>query len=481
MSIYLSIDLGTTGCRSILFNETLQPLAYAYEEYGLITPREGWVEQNAELWWELSLRTAASAIQKASLTGGEIDGISISSQGITVVPVDRDLKPLRTAMTWLDTRAEEETQELISIYGLDTLYRKSGRQASAALTLPKLLWLKKHEPEIFRSAWKFLTPMEFLVGKLTGNCITDPSMASGTMLYDLKTQNWDREILDRFEIGEDRLPTLASGGDFAGYVLPEVAKRLGLRADCRVAVGAQDQKCAALGAGLDEGVMTVSLGTAVAIEKRWSEAKTETNAGVCWCGYVLPDNFVTEGVINTAGTCLRWLRDMMFRGEDYRVIDEEADQALKRGSSLLFYPYLNGPAAPNYYPESEGCFHGVNLATVRGDFALAVMEGIVFQIRVLLETMEAYGSVHTLVLFGGGAKSDFWCRIIADATGMRIKVPSTTEAAGAGAAMLAAKACGKELSSLLCEKTYEPSERANDYEQKYQKFRAIEKRLWKQE
>jgi xylulokinase len=121
VSIYLSIDLGTTGCRSILFNETLCPLAYAYEEYGLITPREGWVEQDAELWWELTLRTAKSAIQKASLTGGEIDGISISSQGITVVPVDRDLKPLRSAMTWLDTRAEEETQELISVYGLDTI------------------------------------------------------------------------------------------------------------------------------------------------------------------------------------------------------------------------------------------------------------------------------------------------------------------------------------------------------------------------
>ncbi len=481
MSIYLSIDLGTTGCRSILFDETLNPLAYAYEEYGLITPQEGWVEQDAELWWELTLRTAKVALAKANLSGSEINGISVSSQGITVVPVDRSLKPLSPALTWLDTRAEEETQELIREFGLDLLYRKSGRQASAALTLPKLLWLKKHQPEIFHSAWKFLMPMEFLIAKFTGNCITDHSMASGTMLYDLKTQAWDPAILNRFEIDEDRLPVIANGGDPAGYVLPEVAKQLGLRADCPVAVGAQDQKCAALGAGLDEGVMTVSLGTAVAIEKRWNEAKTETNQGVCWCGYVLPNTFVTEGVINTAGTCLRWLRDTMFRDEGYHVIDDEADQARNRGSSLLFFPYLNGPSAPNYYPESEGCFHGVNLATVRGDFALAVMEGIAFQIRVLLESMEAYGSIHTLVLFGGGAKSDFWCQVISDATGLRVMVPSTTEAAGAGAAMLAAKAGGQKLSPLQCDKCYEPSARAEAYEKKYQKFRTIEKRLWKQE
>ncbi len=481
MSIYLSIDLGTTGCRSLLFDASLTPLSYAYEEYGLITPHEGEVEQDAELWWELTLRTAAAAIEKAGLDGKSIDSISISSQGITVVPVDHALRPLCHALTWLDVRAEQETAELVERFGAERLYRLSGRQPSPALTLPKLLWLRRHRPEIFDAAYKFLTPMDFLIGRLTGRPITDRSMASGTMLYDLGRQEWDPDMLSACGLTADRLPELGIGGEDAGVVLPSVAKKLGLRPNCRVAVGAQDQKCAALGAGLADGVMTVSLGTAVAIEKLWSDARTEINNGVCWCGYARPNLYVTEGVINTAGTCLRWVRDMLFPDTAYSVMDQEAEEALERGSSLLFYPYLNGPSAPDYYPDSQGCFYGVNLATRRGDFALAVMEGIGFQMRVLLEAMEAYGNVHTLVLFGGGAKSDLWCRILADATGMRIKVTKTTEAAGAGAAILAANAIGEYPAPLTCERVYEPSERAAEYEAKYQTFRALEKRLWANE
>ena len=227
--------------------------------------------------------------------------------------------------------------------------------------------------------------------------------------------------------------------------------------------------------------MTISLGTAAAITKRWSEAKTEINNGVGWCGYVEANAFVTEGVINTAGTCLRWARDMLYRGEAYDLIDREAAEALARGSSLTFYPYMSGPSSPDFYPDSQGCFYGVNLATVRGDFALAVMEGIAFQIRILLEAMEAYGNVHTLVLFGGGAKSKFWCQLIANITGMKITVPKTTEAAGAGAAMLAAKAVGESLPPLDSATAYLPGQEAANYQKKYEKYRAVEKRLWKQE
>ncbi len=481
MSLYLSIDLGTTGCRSILFDGELRQLAFSYEEYGLITPSEKYTEQNAELWWELTLSTAKDAIRKADVDPRSIKSISVSSQGITVVPVDRFIKPLRNAISWLDVRCEEETAQLKRELGSDNVFLLTGKRISAGYTLPKLMWMQKHEPQIYASAWKFLMPMDFLIARFTGNCITDHSMASGTLMYDIKNQRWSREILDRYGIEEERLPTLAYGGESAGLVLPEVAKELGLSPDCTVAVGAQDQKCAAFGVGLCEGVMSISLGTAAAVTKLWREAKTEINTGVGWCGYVERDRFVTEGVISTAGTCLRWVRDLYFKGEKYNVIDSEAAQVLDRGSSLLFYPYLNGTSAPSYYPDATGCFYGASLATERGDFALAVMEGIAFQIRILLEAMEAYGNIHTLVIFGGGANSALWCQIIADATGMKITVPKTTEAASAGAARLAAMAIGQNLPPLENGYTYIPSARAEDYDRKYQTYRAVEKRLWKQE
>lgn len=476
MKIYLAIDLGTTGCRSILFDESLNQLAAAYEEYGLITPREKWTEQDAELWWEMTLRTAAEAIKTAGIDSRQIEGISISSQGITIVPVDENIRPLCNAMSWLDVRSEEQCAQIEQDFGGDFMFIHTGKENRPSYSLPKILWLRDNQPDICEKTWKFLMPMEFLIAKFTGNCVTDHSMASGTLMYDIKNLCWSKEILDRYGIREDQLPTICWGGESAGCVLPEVAERLGLREDCVVAVGAQDQKCAAYGAGLADGVMTISLGTAAAITKRWNEPKTREHRGIGWCGYVEPGTWVTEGVIGTAGTCLRWVRDMLFPGESYDVINEEALQARERGSSVLFYPHLNG-----FYPNPEGCFYGVNLATNRGDFALAVMEGVAFQIRSILERMDAYGNVHTLVLFGGGAKSPVWRQIIADVTGMQLRVPVTPEAASAGAAMLAAKAAGNILPSLQIEEHYEPSGNRELYEQKYKKFRSIEKKLWSKE
>ena len=481
MSVYLSIDLGTTGCRSVLFDEDLRQLAISYEEYGLITPKEDEVEQNAELWWEMTLRTAKSAIEKAGIDGKTIKSISISSQGITIVPVDEKFMPLCNALSWLDTRAKEQSAGIERDFGADKIFALTGKPVNPAYTLPKILWLMEKQPDICKKTWKFLMPMDYLIGKFTGNCVTDHSMASGTLMYDIKNNCWSKEILDFYNICEDELPDILWSGESAGFVLPEIAQELGLSEDCVVAVGAQDQKCAAFGVGLDDGVMTVSLGTAAAITKCWNEAKTGESKGVGWGGYVTPGTWVTEGVINTAGTCLRWVRDLMFPGESYEKINDEVAAVQKKGSSLLFYPYLNGPSSPDFYDDCEGSFYGLNLSTKRGDFALAVMEAIAFQIRILLETMEAYGEVHTLILFGGGSNSPLWCQIIADATGMNVKVPVTSEAASAGAALLAAKTAGDNLKPLECVIEYTPGSLKNIYEEKYKKYRMIEKKLWSRE
>lgn len=478
MDAYLAIDLGTTGCRSIVFDASLQILGTSYEEYGLITPKENWVEQDAQLWWTLTKQTMVAALEKAGVSGKCVRGISISSQGITLVPVDEDLTPLCNAISWLDARTEEETQRIIREQGNEEMFVHTGKPVKAAYTLTKLLWLKEHQPEIWEKTWKFLMPMDFLIGKLTGNCVTDHSMASGTLLYDIKNCCWSKKLLEDYEIPEEKLPSILWSGASAGKLLPQVAEELGLSKDCVAAVGAQDQKCAACGAGLQDGTMTISLGTAGAITKRWNAPETETHNQVGWCGYVQPGTWVTEGVISTAGTCLRWVRDLLFAGEGYDVINGEAEDAINRGSSLLFYPYLSGGTAPGLAGNATGNFYGVSLATKRGDFAAAVMEGVAFQIRTLLTAMDAYGNVEKLVLFGGGAKSPLWCQLIADITGMEILVPSTEEAASAGAAILAAKAAGKDLPCLTYEKSYTPTERKGAYEEKYQLYRSLEYKLW---
>ncbi len=447
MSYYLAIDLGTTGCRSILFDEQLNNLSQAYEEYGLITPQPNWVEQDAELWWTLTKKTMKSAIAQAGVSGKEIDGISISSQGITVVPVDEKYNALCNAQSWLDLRGVDEAKQVETDYTREGIFALTGKYPKPAYSLPKLLWIRKNQPEIWAKAYKFLMPLDFLTAKLCGRAVTDHSMASGTLLYDLEKGVWSKEILTRYDIDEKLLPELAWSGEKAGTLLPEVAKELGMREACIVAVGAQDQKCAAKGAGLKEGTVTVSLGTAGAITKLWKEYRARDNQATPWCGYMEKGSWVTEGVISTAGVCLRYTRDLLYPNTSYDVINQEVEKALEKQTELLFFPHLG---------VSKGAFVGINLGTERGEYAAAVMQGVAFEIRRTLIKMNAFGRVDTLILFGGGAKGDVWCQIIADVTGMKILVPKTAEAAGAGAAMLAAKGCGMELPALTYAKAYTP-------------------------
>ena len=481
MRAYLTVDLGTTGCRSAVFDEKLNMLAYDYEEYGLITPQENYAEQNAELWWKLTLKTAKEAIEKCGISAESIKSISISSQGITIVPVDEKINPLSNALSWLDTRAKEETMEIEHDMGFEAMYELTGKRIDSAYTLPKILWLKKHRREIYDKAYKLLMPLDFLIARFTGSCITDHSMASGTLMYDVGNRCWSKKILDFYGIDEKKLPGISYGDKIAGTVLPDVAQLLGLSSDCVVAVGGQDQKCAAYGAGLDKDTVTVSLGTAAAITRIFEESENLADISLGRCGYVNPDFLVTEGVINTAGTCLRWVRDMLFKGEDYAAINAEAEESLKKGSSVLFYPYLNGASSPYFYKESTGCFYGMSLSTVRGDFALAVMEGIAFQIRTLLEVMGEYESINNIVLFGGGANGTLWPQIIADVTGLSVKVPESAEVASLGAARLAAKALGHQEKNLSFKSVFTPTSMKEEYKKKYIKYRKIEKTLWEEE
>lgn len=480
MSIYLAVDLGTTGCRSILFDQSLHIVGSSYQEYGLIMPQDGFVEQDAELWWKLTLDTAKGAIQNAGIRPTDVVAISISSQGISFVPVDREYRPLYHAISWLDTRATNQTAQLSEDLGDENIFLHTGKPNDACYTLPKLMWFQENHPDVFAQTYKFLMPMDYLIAKFTGNCVTDHSMASGTLMYDIRNCCWSNGILDKYNVPIEKLPQIAYSGTCAGKVTAEVCLELGLSPDCVVAVGAQDQKCAALGAGLQTGTLTLSLGTAGAITKLWDAPCIEQCTKVGWCGYTRPGAWVTEGVINTAGTCLRWVRDIFFPGEDYDTINKEAKDALEQGASLLFYPYMNGPSGPEFYPDAQGVFYGMHLGTKRGHFAAAVMEGIAFQTRILLEAMDENGSQQHMVLFGGGAKSPLWCQIIADITGRTIHVPETEEAAGAGAAILAANACGVTLSGLPISKTYEPSSHRLAYEEKYLNYRKIEKKLWQE-
>ena len=262
----VAIDLGTTGVRAILYDEALNALGEHYEEYGLNVISSTAIEQDAELWWQLSCQAVRGAVAKASASPMDVKAVGISSQSMTLVPVDAQFEPLRGAISWLDRRAASELDQVLEKLPAQRIYEITGKLASTVYTLPKLMWLMKHEPQVLDACRFLLLPHDFLLARMTGQAVSEHTMASGTMLYDLSRAGWSEEIVKAFDLPGDKLPPIMRGGEPVGSLLPKAASAMGLTTQTVAYVGGQDQKCASLAAGLKAGVATASLGTASAIE-----------------------------------------------------------------------------------------------------------------------------------------------------------------------------------------------------------------------
>ena len=439
MGYYIGIDLGTTGTRCIVYTNTFEISGECYKEYPVIYSGNGFIEQDANLWWSLTASTVREALALSGTSSGEVNAIAISSQGISIVPVDKHFNPLTNAISWLDARAKEETIEILNHYDQDFIYSHTGKLALASCTLPKLMWMRKYCPSIFSSAKYFLLPHDFLVSKLTGKPVTDHTMAAGTLLYDLKNKKWSQELSDAFGIDTEKLPRILWGGQPAGKLTKQAARELNLIEGIPVVAGGQDQKCAAYAAGLNENAATVSLGTAAAISKLCDTCSSKT---ISKFSYFLPDAILSEGAVETAGMALRWLRDTFFPQKSYLELDKLAQDSLGLGN-LLFHPYLTGQEGSG----TGANLSGLSLKTVPGEVVCAVMEGVAFEIRKILQAMDIM-SITELRVFGGGAKSSIWPKIIASATGINVYTMNSPEMACLGAALLAA--CGIGERSISC-------------------------------
>lgn len=378
--MYIGIDLGTTICKAAAYDESGALQGEYRREYQLIT-NGGFIEQDANEWW----RMAQEALAKL---GGK--AVAISAQGISFVPVDREGNPLCNAITWLDRRAGEELQLLADRFGEEVIYQKTGKPMSASYTLPKLMWLKKNRPEIYERTYKFLMPLDFLNFKLTGNAVTDYTMASGTMLFNLRDKCWDSELLRFAGISVDKLPEVMCMGTEIGS---------------GVILGGQDQKLAAIGAGIAKGVCTVSIGTATAITKL--DYMPEDNLPL----FVFDDDHIAaEYSVAATGAMIKWLSGIL--GADYAEMDAMAEKA---ASGVKF--------------DLSGDISGLTLATKKGDIVRALYEGICREIKIGIEKL---GGAEEIRVFGGGSKSEILCRILGD-----VKLCNTAETAALGAAMLA--------------------------------------------
>lgn len=431
---YIGIDLGTTAVKVVAYDSNGREVGSASEELPLVTPAPGWAEQSPECYYEIPCKLINRLM--SDKLHGSVAAVGISSQGITVIPVGHDGKPLCGAISWLDTRAETELDEILSLTSEDELNRITGKHPSALYSLPKLLWLKKHHPDIFNSAKLLLMPMDYLIYRLCGEAVTDATMAGGTMLYDLEKRAWSETLCKRYGIPTEKLPRVQSTASFAGYMNQASLDLCGLSGQIGIAVGAQDQKVAAYGMGMTDDTVTVSLGTAGAMEILCDNRSDVLPSFVFDAGDGA--QYVLEGCINTFGASMRWVRDKVFTGISYKEMDVLAEQAAPGSGGVCFYPHLSGVSSPHYGKTVRSGWCGMTLATTRGEMIRAVYEGLACEIRLNLSAARcAGGKMQRLVLFGGGSRSDILCRIIAEINKLPVIAAGSSEASSFGAAKTA--------------------------------------------
>lgn len=473
----IGLDIGTTCTKALLVDETGAVVSQGSQGYRLIS--DGCrVEQRAEDW---NTAAAAAVRQAAAAADGQVQAISLSTQGGSTVAVDREGRFLGNAWTWMDSRCTEEAAEVERQVGGGYIYRTTGWRINPALDAAKLRRMKAM-PE-YRGAVRYLTTLEVVNACLTGRPAIDPTNAAMRQLYHVERNDWDPVMLEAAGVERDELPEVLPTGAPVGTLQPEPAAAMGLPAGIPVFNGAHDQYCASIGAGaVSDGDMLLSAGTTWVL-------MGISGRPLFTPSFIAPGKHPVEGLYGAiaslvgSGASLQWLKNE-FLPESFDEMNRMAAQRRDRVRDLFFYPYLSGAGYPVWKPEAKGAFTGITLAHDRFDFARAVMEGAAFGVRRAVEDFAANGAaVRTITMMGGAARSPLWMGMIASVTGVPIQRLNQSDVCALGAAAIAA--CGAGWYSgyraaaeamVHIEHLYEPEEEdAAWYAEKFQAY----DRMWK--
>jgi len=449
----IGLDIGTTGCKAIVFSAEGQILGQGAREYPIVTPHPNWAEQDAETVWHAAWDALSEAV--AAARADPPVALALSVQGEAVIPVDGAGRPLRPAILGMDTRTSAENEWLAQHFGVEALFSRTGMPIHTINTLPKLLWLQRHEPEVWSTADQFLLYEDFFLRRLGGQASISHCLASRTQMYDLSTGDWADDILGECGIDRARLALLAPNeGGGVGTLRPDLARALGLRHEVLLVSGGHDQACAALGSGVVEaGLAMVSTGTAEVVEVAMTTPALNEKlrrGNISVYRHVVPGLYLAMTLNHSGGLLLRWFRDTLCRWEleQAKITCQDPYDLILAGApegptGLMVLPHFAGSGTPLLDTTSKGAILGLTFATTHASLAKAVLEGLTFELRVNLDLLREAGvTVDELHAVGGGARSPLWLQLKADICQVPLRVPQVTEAACLGAALLASVAAG---------------------------------------
>jgi xylulokinase len=443
--LYIGIDLGTSAVKLLLMQEDGTVEKIVTKEYGLSFPHPGWSEQNPADWWTQSI--AGLKELTAACDKSQIAGISFGGQMHGLVILDENDEVIRPAILWNDGRTTEETEYLNNTIGKEKLSALTGNIAFAGFTAPKILWVKKHEPENFARIKKLMLPKDYLAYRLTGVSSTDYSDASGMLLLDVEHKCWSKEMLEICSVKEEWMPKLFESYEKTGTLLPEVAKELGFPESCIVAAGAGDNAAAAVGTGcVGAGKCNLSLGTSGTIFITNSTYGVDPYNALHSFAHA-DGSFHLMGCMLSAASCNKWWMEEILKTNDFSgeqaPIDKRAAEGKLGENHVYFLPYLMGERSPHNDPLAKGAFIGMSLDTSRADMLQAVFEGVAYALRDSLEVARRLGvAPERTTICGGGAKSPLWRKIVANIMNLKVDTVEVEEGPAYGGAILAAVACG---------------------------------------
>lgn len=436
---FIGIDLGTSAVKLLLMNEAGEIKNIVSKEYPLYFPHPGWSEQNPEDWFAASIVGMKELI--SCVDAKEVAGISFGGQMHGLVVLDEKDEVIRPAILWNDGRTAKECDYLNHEIGQETLSKYTANIAFTGFTAPKILWMKANEPEKFVRIRKIMLPKDYIAYKLTGVHCTDPSDASGMLLFDVKNRCWSKEMLQICGITEEMMPKVFESFEAVGCLKPEIASELGMSEGVKVAAGAGDNAAAAVGTGtVGEGNCNVSLGTSGTVFISSKEFKVDSHNALHAFAHA-DGSYHLMGCMLSAASCNKWWMEEILNTTDFN--GEQAGIQELGKNQVFFLPYLMGERSPHNDPNARGTFTGMTMDSTRQDMTQAVLEGVAFALRDSIEVARSLGiSLERTKICGGGAKSSLWKTIIANVFNMKVDIVACEEGPSYGGAMLAAVACG---------------------------------------
>jgi xylulokinase len=494
MAYLLGIDIGTSGTKTVLFDEAGNTIESALSEYPLYQPNIGWAEQDPEDWWRATYTTINNVVLKSGIKPSDIKGVGLSGQMHGAVLLDSEDKVIRRAIIWCDQRSTLECEQITTLIGKERLIEITANPALTGFTASKVMWVKNNEPENFAKIKKILLPKDYIRFKLTGEFATEVSDASGMQYMDIPKRQWSSEVLGKLGIDREQLGKLYESYEVSGKVNKYASDITGLKEGTAVVGGAGDQAAGAVGNGIvKSGVISSTIGTSGVVFAFSEKVTIDPKGRVHTFCHAVPNTWHIMGVTQGAGLSLKWFRDNfcieekrtaeLMKIDPYILMDQEAEGVTPGCNGLIYLPYLMGERTPHLDANAKGVFFGLSAKHEKQDMLRAVMEGVVYSLKDCLEIIKEMGvDISEVRASGGGGKSKLWRQMQADVFGNEITTINSSEGGALGVALLAGVGTGVYSTvAEACDATIKVKTRQNAnvlLNEKYMKYYTMYKRLY---